>query len=318
MRLWFAACLLLSSAASWADGSPEALDWLRRIHAASQKASYTGTFVYQHGNRSEASHITRLADAAGGVEKLEMMDGAPREIIRERDLVKCYLPDRRTVKIERRGDSRSFPALLPAQVGRVTEYYSASLGATQRIAGYECQEIALTPRDELRYGYRLWADVQSGMLLKAQTVDRKGEPIEQFTFTQLSIGNVSRDQVRPTHTARNWRIEEAGAHLANLAEAGWSVDTGLPGFTKLAEIKRRLRDSNSVGQMVYSDGMAAVSVFIEPLGGPRETRQWGLSNAGAINIYTREVANHRVTVVGETPAVSVERIGDMVRFRPPR
>jgi sigma-E factor negative regulatory protein RseB len=155
------------------------------------------------------------------------------------------------------------------------------------------------------------------MLLKAQTVDRRGEPIEQFTFTQLALGNVSRDQVRPTHAARNWRVEEAGAHLANLAEAGWSVEASLPGFSKLAEIKRRLRDSNSVGQVVYSDGMAAVSVFIEPLG-QREARQWGLSSAGAINIFTREVANHRVTVVGETPAVSVERIAETVRFRPPR
>jgi sigma-E factor negative regulatory protein RseB len=232
--------------------------------------------------------------------------------------VKCYLPDRRTVKIERRGDSRSFPALLPAQVGKVSDYYSVSLGTTQRIAGYECQEITLAPKDDLRYGYRLWADVHSGMLLKAQTVDRRGEPVEQFTFTQLTIGNVSRDQVRPTHAARNWRVEDAGAQLANLSEAGWSVDASLPGFSKLAEVKRRLRDSNSVGQLVYSDGMAAVSVFIEPLEGPRNAKQWGLSSAGAINIYTREVANHRVTVVGETPAVSVERIGEMVRYRPPR
>jgi negative regulator of sigma E activity len=43
----------------------------------------------------------------------------------------------------------------------------------------------------------------------------------------------------------------------------------------------------------------------------------GLASLGAIHIYTREVANHRVTVVGEAPAASVQRIANAVEYRQP-
>jgi sigma-E factor negative regulatory protein RseB len=189
---------------------------------------------------------------------------------------------------------------------------------TARIAGFDCQAIVLAPRDELRYGYKLWADVQTGMLLKARAFNSKGETVEQFTFTQLEIGNVSRDRLRPRQEARNWRVERATVSPANLAEAGWSVHAELPGFRKVVEINRMLRDARPVRQVVYSDGLAAVSVFIEPIAGRTEPPSIGLATMGAVNVYTREVANHLVTVVGEAPAASVQRVGNRVEFHPPK
>src|SRR2546430_7551462 len=107
--------------------SPEALDWLRKIHDATHKLSYTGTFVYQHGSRSETSRITRFVDPSGDIEKLEVMDGLPRELVRTRDTVKCYLPDSKVVKIERRTGEREFPALLPDAVGTLSRHYEITL-----------------------------------------------------------------------------------------------------------------------------------------------------------------------------------------------
>jgi len=133
-------------------------------------------------------------------------------------------------------------------------------------------------------------------------------------FTQFTPGNVTRDMVRPSHEGKNWRIEDAGAAPASLA--GWGLAAELPGFHKVIELKRRLGESRAAGQMVFSDGLAAVSVFIEPLEGRRD-RASGLASMGAIHIYTREVANHMITVVGEAPAVSVQRIADAVEFRRP-
>ncbi len=291
--------------------SPETLSWLRKIHEATQRLSYTGTFVYQNGMRSETSRITRYADAAGDIEKLEAMDGVPREIVRTRDTVRCYLPDSRVVKVDRRTE-RGFPALVPERIMALARHYDLSLGETRRIAGYDCQAVVLSPKDNLRYGYKLYADLNSGMLLRAVTVDSEGKPIEMFTFTQLSLGNVTRDMVKPRHAGRAWRVEDAGAHPARLE--GWGLAAELPGFQKVTELKRRLGESRPVGQMVYSDGLAAVSVFIEPLAAPREPVRTGLSSMGAIHIYTREVANHKVTVVGEAPALSVQRIADSVEF----
>jgi len=310
--------LLLFTVAGWAQAqtTPEALDWLRKIYQATEKLSYTGTFVYQQGDRTETSRITRLADAAGGTEKLEVLDGAPREILRTRDEIRCYLPESRTVKVDRRSDPRAFPALLPEQVGGLTDYYVITMGERRRIAGFKCQVIVLTPKDDLRYGYRLWADASSGMLLKAQTFDRDGHTMEQFTFTHLEIGSVARERLRPPRAAQGWHVEQAGVAPANLSQSGWSVGAELPGFRKIVEIRRMLRDAQPVAQMVYSDGLAAVSVFIEPMPGRAEAARIGISSMGAVNVYTREVANHLVTVVGEAPAASVQRIGNTVEYHP--
>lgn len=315
-----AGALLLWAAAglAQAQAAPEALDWLRKIYQATEKLSYTGTFVYQQGERTETSRITRRADASGGIERLEVLDGLPREVVRTRDEIRCYLPESQTVKVDRRRDQRGFPALLPAQVSGLTEHYSIAMDETARIAGFDCQAIVLAPRDELRYGYKLWADVQTGMLLKARAFNRAGDTVEQFTFTQLEIGYVARERLRPRLATRSWRVEQSAVAPANLAEAGWSVHADLPGFRKIVEIQRMLRDAQPVRQVVYSDGLAAVSVFIEPIAGRTEPPRIGLATMGAVNIYTREVANHLVTVVGEAPAASVQRIGNQVEFRRPQ
>ena len=294
--------------------SPESLAWLRKIHDATQKLSYTGTFVYQNGGRNETSRITRFVEAAGDIEKLEVLDGVPREIVRTRDTVRCYLPGSQLVKVDRRTE-RGFPALLPEQINALARNYEISLGETRRLAGYDCQAVVLTPRDNLRYGYRLYADVNSGMLLRAVTVDAAGQQVEEFVFTQLTIGGVTRDMVRPRHASRSWRVEDAGAAPTKLA--GWSLSSELPGFQKIIELKRRLGESRSAGQLVYSDGLAAVSVFIESLEGRNDPVRTGLASVGAIHIYTREVANHMVTVVGEAPAASVQRIANAVEYRRP-
>jgi sigma-E factor negative regulatory protein RseB len=172
----------------------------------------------------------------------------------------------------------------------------------------------LTPKDNLRYGYRFYADTASGMLVRAVTVDAGGNPVEQFTFTQLAIGRVTPEMVKPRHAAASWRVEDAQAAPARLA--GWGLTAELPGFHKVVELTRRMGESKPVGQVVYSDGLAAVSVFIEPLEG--RAGPTGLASMGAIHIYTREVANHMVTVVGEAPAASVQRIADAVQYRRPR
>jgi len=309
----FPVAILLFWGAAQAQ-SQEALDWLRRIHAATHKLSYSGTFVYQQGNRTETSRITHYVDGSGEIEKLEVLDGAPRELIRTGNMVRCYLPATRVVKVDRREAERGFPGLLPERVTALSQHYDIALGDTYRVAGFDCRAVLLKPKDNLRYGYRLYADKATGMLLKAVTFDAAGD-VEQFMFTQLALGHVTREMVRSRYAgASSWRIEDAAPAPASLA--GWGLSAELPGFQKIVELKRRMGESKPVGQVVYSDGLAAVSVFIEPLDG--RSARTGLASMGAIHIYTREVANHMVTVVGEAPAASVQRIADAVEYHRPQ
>jgi sigma-E factor negative regulatory protein RseB len=314
----FGAMLVAAAALAHAQNSSDPVEWLRRIYQATHNLSYVGTFVYQQGEHSETSRITRLTSAHGNIEKLEALDGEPREILRTNDSVRCYLPKSHTVKVDRRFDHRGFPTLLQGEIDGLTQNYNVALGDSERIAGYSCQVVVLTPKDNLRYGYRLWADAASGMLLKALTFDEKGHTVEQFTFTQLTIGKVTHAEVRPQRTTAGWHIEDAEVAPVNLEREGWSVESVLPGFRKVVEVRRTLHSSRTVEQVVYSDGLAAVSVFIEPLSAQGKPVQTGLASLGATNIYTREVANHLVTVVGEAPAASVQRIADTVNYRQPQ
>ncbi|MFN2643613.1 MAG: MucB/RseB C-terminal domain-containing protein [Burkholderiales bacterium] len=317
MTAWRAAALVWLAAgtahAPLYAQSADALAWLRKIQDATRNLSYSGTFVYQHGGKTETSRITRLASA--DVEKLEVLDGVPRELVRTRDTVRCYLPESKILKVERRTADRSFPALLPEQLSSLSSNYDISLGEKRRIGGLECQALVLAPKDNLRYGYHLYADTASGMLVRAVTVDAAGSQIEQFMFTQLDIGHVTPEMVKSRHDSASWRIEDAAAKPTHLT--GWTVAPDLPGFHKVVELQRRMGESKPVGQLVYSDGLAAVSVFIEPLAPRAEPSRPGLASLGAIHIYTREVANHRVTVVGEAPAASVQRIANAVQYRRP-
>ncbi|MBI2311382.1 MAG: MucB/RseB C-terminal domain-containing protein [Betaproteobacteria bacterium] len=297
---------------------PDAVEWLQKIANAARQLNYSGTFIYQYGNRVETSRIIHMVDASGEHEKLETLDGSPREVIRNNDEVKCFLPDTKTVKVEKRTRAKSFPALLPQQLSALTENYAVRKMEPERIAGYDCQVIILEPRDGMRYGHKLWADAGSGLLLKATMLDEKGQVVEQFAFTELRIGGpIDREALKPKFAgaAAEWREDRSGAPAPVSADTGWSVKSIPPGFRKVTELKRSTAGRTvPVSHIVYSDGLAAVSVFIEPLPAGGRLRQ-GLSNQGAINVYTRSVSDHTVTVLGETPAATVMQIGNSVSFR---
>ncbi len=314
------ALLLLALSAQMARADGDALSWLARIHVATQKLSYTGTFVYRSGEQSETSRIVHVVGRNGTRERLETLDGHPREIVRSGDEVTCYLPESMTIKVDTQTDHKVFPSFMPESLQDIAEHYDVRAGAIERIAGYDCQTIVLLPKDKLRYGRKLWADAKTGMLIKSQILNERNEPIEQFTFTQISIGGkIDHSQLKSRLQAksRDWHVEQSGAITASLAASGWTINPELPGFRKVTEMKRTQGGSNEVGHVVYSDGLAAVSVFIEPIAGRTTLPPAGLSRQGAINIYSRQVAGNLVTVLGEAPADSVRKLAESVEYRKP-
>lgn len=310
----------LSAPALAADnGKPQdGVAWLQKMAKASRQLNYSGTFVYRHASRSETSRIVHFVNSAGGeFEKLETLDGPAREVIRTNDQVVCYLPESKTVLIEKRG-KRRFPALLPDRMTGVSENYNVRVSGMDRVAGHDCQVIVLEPRDKLRYGRQFCADAASGLPLRARTFNEKKEPLESFAFTELTIGgSFNRDRVRSSYAAksRDWRVDHSGFPTGEVAaDTGWVLTQQPTGFRKLTELKRSIAGRNfMVSHIVYSDGLAAVSVFIEPLPKARIARS--LSHQGAVNIYTRPVADHMVTVLGEAPASTVMQIANSLQYR---
>jgi sigma-E factor negative regulatory protein RseB len=296
----------------------EALAMLEKIANAARELNYVGTFVYQHGDQAETSRIVHFVDGSGEYEKLETLDGPRREIIRNNDEVLCFYPDAKIVRSEKRVARRTFPALLPEQLSALTENYQIRKGKPERIAGFDSEALVLEPKDGMRYGHKFWADAASGLLLKARMVNERHGMVEQFSFTQLVIdGAVTREMVKPSYSVRfpEWRLDQFSNHLINNIESGWVVTSFPAGFRKITEMRRSKQGGSApVTHMVYSDGLAAVSVFIEP-SASRSRINEGLSHQGAINIYTRTINDQVVTVLGEAPAATVMQIANSVTFR---
>ncbi|MBI2318302.1 MAG: MucB/RseB C-terminal domain-containing protein [Betaproteobacteria bacterium] len=309
-----AALLLPLEAPAQTDAA--ARQWLQRIYSATQKLSYSGTFVYHYDDQVETSRITRIVDASGPIEKLEALDGVPREIIRRGDEVVCYLPASMTMKVDKLSGRKVFPAILPDQLNELSDYYVIRRGGVERVAGFPSQIVILTPKDGMRYGRKLWADVHTGMLLRAKTFNERNEVMESFTFTDLQIGgHIERERVRSQFAGKgkDWHVENSGAAEANLAQAGWTLRAQPPGFRKITEMTRTLGGKAGVGHMVLSDGLAAMSVFIQVASSASSPP--GLSRQGAINVYSRDLGGHRITVVGEAPAESVKFIANAIERR---
>ncbi len=288
------------------DGSA----WLQKIASAAHLINYSGTFVYRHDGYMETSRIFHVSDANGEHERLEVLDGPPREIIRDNDEVICYMPEHKAVIVERRKAHKSFPALLPVQLSSINENYAIRLGSMERVAGYDCQNVMLEPRDVFRYGHRLCADSASGLLLKASTLNEKNEVVDQFFFTQASIGgNIDPERLKSKYAVKHQLSQQA---MDAPVDPGWLVKSPPPGFMKIMALKRSFPGKKfPTNHLVFSDQLAAVSVFIEPLAGILKPVS-GLSSQGAINVYTRPVGEYQVTVLGEVPAVTVMQIGNSV------
>jgi sigma-E factor negative regulatory protein RseB len=296
----------------------QAVAMLQRIADAARKLNYVGTFIYQHGDQVETSRIVHVLDGSGEYEKLETLDGPRREIIRTNDEVLCYYPEAKIVRSEKRVSRRTFPALLPEDISSITEHYQIRKGNTERIAGFDSHAVVLEPRDGLRYGHKFWAESRTGLLLKARMEDERHTVVEQFSFTQLAIGSgVSRDMVKPSFNVQfpEWRLDRFANDQSSTVDSGWTVKSFPAGFRKIMEM-RRSKQGNSVPvtHLVYSDGLAAVSVFIEP-SASRSRINEGLTRQGAINIYTRTIGDQVVTVLGEAPATTVTQIGNSIAFR---
>lgn len=311
-----------------ASDKREAQTWLKKIQSAAQRLNYSGTFVYQQGSQVRTSRITHVLDGRNELEKLEILDGKPREYIRNNEEIICYVPEARTLLVEKRVTQDVFPAILAANPADLAQYYNIKKGETGRVAGFDCQAILLEPKDDLRYGYKLWAEKSTGLLLRAQTLNDKKEVVEQIAFTQIAIGNIERSLVKPSFTnTRGWRVENAAMSQANLSN--WTVRSVPAGFKKKHELKRLLTDTagsdsvadtghpvtpsqREVSQIVFSDGLAAISVFIEP---GTQSRTEGSVQQGAMNIIGKRQGDFWLTIVGEVPSAAIKQVANSIEFK---
>jgi len=312
-----------TDAANTAD-KQEAQALLKKIQSAAQKLNYSGTFIYQQANQIRTSRITHVLEGRNEIEKLEILDGQPREYIRRNEDVTCYMPETRTKIVEKRVTQDGFPAILAALPADLTDYYNVKMGETGRVAGFDCQAVLLEPKDNMRYGYKLWAEKNSGLLLRAQTLNGKNEIVEQISFTQIGIGNIDHSHLKPSFgNTSSWHTESSVINPTNLNE--WTVTGMPPGFKKVRELKRMVADAPSsksaagtaamrreVSQLIFSDGLVAISIFIEP---GSQSRTEGSLQQGALNIVGKRQGDYWLTIVGDVPPAAMRQVANSIELK---
>ncbi len=302
-----------------ATAAESALDWLVKMNAAVQSENYTGNFVYRHGDQLEAMRIVHRASNGTHRERLISLNGEAREVIRNNRDVICYLPTRKSVLVEHRKSSeKSFPALLPQKLDQLSSWYRLGLGSGDRVANRATQMVYIKPKDAYRYGYHLWADRKSGLLLRANLVNEKGEVVEQFMFTDIRIGQKIRNiDLKPAYSGKKWEwYREKAIQPDSKHNVRWKAARLPMGFSLTRRIMRnKPMDNLLVEHLVYSDGLAAVSVFIEPQGKKGKHKIKGTTGMGAVHAFGTVVKSHQITVVGEVPAATVALIGKSITYQ---
>ncbi len=310
----FAGLLLSAAGAAWAEQAEEAQRWLERMNQAVKTLNYRGTFVYSQQDRLETMRLIHRTGASGVQERLYSLTGAPREILRDNEKVTCIMPDDRAVRIDWRQSSNPFADVVPGDIVPLREHYRFELQGQARVAERATQVIGIMPRDDYRYGYRLWVDVDNGLLLRADLLNESGEVVEQLLFTELeTFDSIPDDWLRPGISGDNFvRYQRDPAHKpAATAKIAWQA-TPPPGFELRAQRSRQLPGrSGQVGHLLFSDGLATVSVYIERAD-PEQSHTGG-SHVGAVNAYGRWQDGVQFTVVGEVPARTVQHIADSMR-----
>jgi sigma-E factor negative regulatory protein RseB len=297
-----------------ADAPPDGMALLRKIANASRQSCFSGTFVYTSGKFSETASITHCTDASGEYERLETLDGPPREVIRKNDQVTSYLPAQKTVVIEKR-KTRRFPLPLPEQVNGIGEHYAVTAGKVDRVAGHECRWVTLQPRDALRYGQRFCAELASGLPLTGRLFDGKDDVMEQVAFTQVTIGSaVHRDLLRSKYQqrAQGWAVDRSTVVEQEIkGDTGWTVQQAPAGFRRTSEMRRLVQGKQQpVAHLVYSDGLASVSVFVEPVAQAGPGR--GAARQGNVSLYMHATPDYVATALGKVPAETVRRFAESV------
>jgi sigma-E factor negative regulatory protein RseB len=261
----------------------------------------------------------------GERQRLVSLSGPPREIVVTNNNVVCLSPKRQTTFAG--GDYRRspFPWSIPRELGQLESHYELQLLGEDRVAGLEAQVIAIKPRDVWRFGYRLWLDRRNGLALRSALLDERGQPVEQLMFTDLQLKPRIDDTAFATPAlVSEGAAPETGSNAGGaqatqgepVTQSAWRVEQLPEGFAQVSHNRfTETSGRHPTEHLVFADGLATISVFLERLEGDPPLLQ-GSSQLGSMNAFGTVMEGHQVLVVGEVPAATVQRIAASIQYLP--
>jgi sigma-E factor negative regulatory protein RseB len=304
-----------------AEPANDVRGWLARIHGAASQRSFQGTFVVSGAGSVSSSRIAHYCEGRNQYQRVESLDGQARQVFRYNDRVQTVWPEAKLALIEKREPVTSFPALLQAGDDRITDFYEVRRQGTERIAGHEANVLVVTAKDAHRYGYRLWSEKSTGLLLRADVIGERDEVIESAAFSDVVIGVKPQPEavLAPMKRLGGYRILHSVLVPTRLEAEGWAVRQSVPGFRLVSCLKRPMGvadgDTEDVVQAIFADGLTHVSLFIEPFRA-QQHRQPVFASVGATRTLMRRIGQWWITVMGDVPASTLQMVADNLERRP--
>jgi sigma-E factor negative regulatory protein RseB len=295
---------------------------LQKAAAAARALNYQGIFVCQIGQKSKSVQITHLFNGKVEFARNVMLDGSPREVLRQGSDLVIYNPKNEKVVIEKRRGQNMFPAMLPTNLDAIKASYSVRSGELERVAGRQAQVLFLNTKDNLRYSYQFWIDTEYGLLLKSVLLNQSNQVIESMAFNQISLINaLDLDWFKPKFdNNKNYVMEDEMTTIADNGTAvNWTIKELPAGYRKVDQVIRMVHGKSlPVTQVVFSDGLASVSLFIEPAIKNIKSVMSAKSSHGVVgnaSFYANTTDGYQLTAVGEVPEVTVAQIANAVEFK---
>lgn len=319
--------LLPASPASAADEAADAARWLARIRAAASERNYQGILVFSTAGVVSSSRIAHYRVGDQAFERIEALDGKQRKVYRHNEVVHTFWPQSKLAVIERHGVQTALPSAMQSVDPRILEQYEARAEPAERVAGREAVVLLLQPRDALRFAQRLWADQETGLMLRADIIDARRTVLESSAFSEVEIGVSAQPEsvLQPIRQLDGWKVVRPALTTTRLESEGWVVARPVPGF-RLSGCVRRPLDALFAGkgrpvggdivQAVYSDGLTHVSLFIEPFDAERHRRELR-AQFGATHSQSQRVGDHWVTAMGDVPPGTLQQFVSALERRRP-
>ena len=301
-------------------------EWLVRLHEAPRKRAYSGTLVVSSdAGALSSARIWHVCDGDQQMERIETLTGPPRSTFRRNDEVITFLPETRTARSENRESLGPLPKFLRTGEYALPEFYGVRFIGSERVAGFEADVVQFVPRDKLRFGYRIWSEKKTGLVIKLQTLDTAGHVLEQAAFTEVQLdAPVKMDQLaRMMGRTDGYKLEKPDMVKTTPAAEGWSMRNPVPGFRPTSCFRRPAPAGDAGGdrsvQWVFSDGLATVSLFVESFDRRRHLHD-GVMAMGATQMLTRQIADKAnggwwLTAVGEVPVQTLQAFAQSLERR---
>lgn len=304
---------LLAPSAAWAD---DAREWLERMNQALSQRTYDGTFFHSRGGHTESLRILHRVRDGEICERLMSLDGTGREFARCDGETRYVFPDERVVLVERGAREGRLLPTFPRLDADTAALYESGEVERVRLMQRETRRVSLRPRDPYRYGYRVWIDARTYLPIKTELIDADERVVEQLVFVNLALMKDLPDTVfaAPSAPGLRWVRAETPAALPR-ASLVWAARSLPRGFRLTQQIEQRLPGAETaVSHLVFSDGLASVSVFIGARMPPRAAKELARGRQiGASTTFATEVDGHQVVVVGEVPPETARYIASQIR-----